>query len=60
MKLLGRFASRRIALATAQLWADELQDRIRVEIPTEPQDHTKVFACEIVVEAIHYQEPAES
>lgn len=56
MKLLGTFASRRIALAQAQLWAEERQDRIRVEIPQDERQRTKVFACEIVIGVVRYRE----
>ncbi len=58
MRLLGTFASRPIAIARAQLWADELQDRIRVEIPQERSKPVKVFACDIVIETLRYKEPS--
>ncbi len=54
MKLLGTFASRRIALARAQFWADELQDRIRVDISKDSGEQVRVWACEIAVEEIVY------
>ena len=56
MRLLGTFSSRRIALARAQLWADELQDRIRVEIPRRPE-RAKVWACELpTIYVINYSD----
>ncbi len=57
MKLLGTFASRRIAVARAQLWADELQEHIRVEIPQERSKPVKVFACNILIQILRYKEP---
>ena len=46
MRLLGAFASHRIALARAQVWADELQDCIKVEVPRDWLQPTRVWACE--------------
>ncbi len=58
MRLLGTFASRRIAVARAQLWADELQDSIRVEMPRDRLQPTRVWACERKVwVVIGHQEP---